>query len=155
MRAMRVNLAFRPRLIESLQNYSRADLRADLVAGLTVGVVALPLAMAFAIASLRAGAEIVIDLTKLPPDLAKALTLPRFLRADVSLDEASPETASVQAFLIAATGGGGNLAEPVAKATPGDPHAAQIVHPRVAAARARPQVARTRRTRLHGAERPM
>ena len=85
-----------------------------------------------------AGAEIVIDLTKLPPDLAKALTLPRFLRADVSLDEASPETASVQAFLIAATGGGGNLAEPVAKATPGDPHAAQIVHPRVAAARARP-----------------
>lgn len=85
-----------------------------------------------------AGAEIVIDLRKLPAELQKALTLPRFLRADVSLDEASPETASVQAFLIAATGGGGNLAEPVAKAEVGDPHAAQIVHPRVAAERARP-----------------
>ena len=85
-----------------------------------------------------AGAEIVIDLRKLSPELQRALTLPRFLRADVSLDEASPETASVQAFLIAATGGGGNLAEPVAKATPGDPRVAQIVHPRVAAERARP-----------------
>jgi mono/diheme cytochrome c family protein len=85
-----------------------------------------------------AGAEIVIDLRKLSAELQKALTLPRFLRADVSLDEASPETAAVQAFLIAATGGGGNLAEPVAKATPGDPMAAQIVHPRVAAKRARP-----------------
>jgi Protein of unknown function (DUF1592)/Protein of unknown function (DUF1588)/Protein of unknown function (DUF1587)/Protein of unknown function (DUF1595)/Protein of unknown function (DUF1585) len=85
-----------------------------------------------------AGAEIVIDLNTLSPELQKALTLPRFIRADVSLDEGSPETASVQAFLIAATGGGGNLAEPVAKATPGDPRAAEIVHPRVAAARARP-----------------
>ena len=85
-----------------------------------------------------AGAEVVIDLRKLSPELQKALTLPRFIRADVSLDEASPETASVQAFLIAATGGGGNLAEPVATATPGDPRAAQIVHPRVAAERARP-----------------
>ena len=85
-----------------------------------------------------AGAEIVIDLRKLSAELQKALTLPRFLRADVSLDEASPETASVQAFLIAATGGGGRLAEPVAKATPGDPLAAQIVHSRVAAKRARP-----------------
>jgi len=84
------------------------------------------------------GAEIVIDLRKLSADLQKALTLPRFLRADVSIDEASPKTASVQAFLIAATGGGGNLAEPVAKATPGDPLAAQIVHPRVAAKRAQP-----------------
>ena len=85
-----------------------------------------------------AGAEVVIDLRKLPAELQKALTLPRFLRADVSLDAASPETASVQAFLIAATGGGGNLAEPVAKAEVGDPHAALIVHPRVAAERARP-----------------
>ena len=84
------------------------------------------------------GAEIVIDLRKLSAELQKVLTLPRFLRADVSLDEASPETASVQAFLIAATGGGGNLAEPVAKATVGDPLAAQIVHPRVAAKRAQP-----------------
>ena len=84
-----------------------------------------------------AGTEVIIDLRKLPADLQKALTLPRFLRADVSLDEASPETASVQAFLIGATGGGGNLAEPVAKATLGDPLAAQIVHPRVATERAR------------------
>lgn len=85
-----------------------------------------------------AGVEVVIDLKKLPDELKKALTLPRFLRADVSLDEASPETSAVQAFLIAATGGGGRLAEPVAKAEVGDPHAAQIVHPRVAAERARP-----------------
>jgi hypothetical protein len=84
------------------------------------------------------GAEIVIDLRNLSAELQKALTLPRFLRADVSLDEGSPETASVQAFLIAATGGGGNLAEPVATATLGDPRAAQILHPRVAAERARP-----------------
>ncbi|MCE9568136.1 MAG: DUF1592 domain-containing protein [Planctomycetes bacterium] len=85
-----------------------------------------------------AGAEVVIDLKKLPAPLQKALTLPRFLCADVSLDDGSPETASVQAFLIAATGGGGNLAEPVAKATAGDPRTAQIVHPRVAAERAKP-----------------
>ncbi len=85
-----------------------------------------------------AGTEVVIDLTALPADQLKELILPRFLRADVSLDEASPTTASIQAFLIAATGGGGRLAEPVATATPGDPHAAQIVHPRVAADRARP-----------------
>ena len=85
-----------------------------------------------------AGAEVVIDLRKLPAPLQKSLTLPRFLRADVSLDEGSPESAAVQAFLIAATGGGGTGAEPVAKATPGDPRAAQIVHPRVAAERARP-----------------
>ena len=85
-----------------------------------------------------AGVEVVIDLKQLPEELRKTLTLPRFLRADVSLDEGSPETASVQAFLIAATGGGGNLAEPVAKATLGDPRAALIVHPRVAAERARP-----------------
>ncbi|MFM8400776.1 MAG: DUF1592 domain-containing protein, partial [Pirellula sp.] len=85
-----------------------------------------------------AGAEIIIDLRKLPVELQQALTLPRFLRADVSLEDASPETASIQAFLIAATGGGGNLAEPVAQATLGDPMAAQIVHPRVASERARP-----------------
>jgi hypothetical protein len=85
-----------------------------------------------------AGAEIVIDLRTLPAELQTALTLPRFLRADVTLDEASPETAAVQAFLIAATGGGGNLAEPVAKAEVGDPRAAQIMHPRVAAEWARP-----------------
>ena len=85
-----------------------------------------------------AGAEVVIDLRKLPAPLQKALTLPRFLRADVSLDDGSPETAAFQAFLIAATGGGGNLAEPVAKAISGDLRVAQIVHSRVAAERARP-----------------
>ncbi len=42
---------FRPRLVDSLRGYSRDDLRADAAAGVTVGVVALPLAMAFAIAS--------------------------------------------------------------------------------------------------------
>ena len=84
-----------------------------------------------------AGAELIIDLKNLPEPLRKILTLPRFLRADVRLDEGSPETAEVQAFVIAATGGGGRLAEPVAKATPGDPRVAKIVHPRVAAERAR------------------
>jgi sulfate permease, SulP family len=42
---------FRPRLLDAVQGYSAAVLRADLLAGITVGVVALPLAMAFAIAS--------------------------------------------------------------------------------------------------------
>lgn len=42
---------FRPQLIESLRHYTRADFFADLSAGITVGVVALPLAMAFGIAS--------------------------------------------------------------------------------------------------------
>ncbi len=43
--------SFRPRLIESLKHYDRKDFSADLAAGLTVGIVALPLAMAFGIAS--------------------------------------------------------------------------------------------------------
>src|SRR4051812_1625656 len=42
---------FRPRVIDSLAGYDRRRLLADVGAGLTVGVVALPLAMAFAIAS--------------------------------------------------------------------------------------------------------
>jgi SulP family sulfate permease len=43
---------FRPKLVESLASgYDRRAFAADLVAGLTVGVVALPLAMAFGIAS--------------------------------------------------------------------------------------------------------
>src|SRR5213595_2188579 len=45
------SIAFRPRLFETLKTYSRQDFRADLIAGITVGIVALPLAMAFAIAS--------------------------------------------------------------------------------------------------------
>ncbi|MBS0443701.1 MAG: STAS domain-containing protein [Proteobacteria bacterium] len=42
---------FRPRLLDAARGYSGTQLRADIAAGLTVGVVALPLAMAFAIAS--------------------------------------------------------------------------------------------------------
>ncbi|WP_418316638.1 SulP family inorganic anion transporter [Piscinibacter sakaiensis] len=42
---------FRPRLLDSLKDYRRETFVADLSAGITVGIVALPLAMAFAIAS--------------------------------------------------------------------------------------------------------
>lgn len=42
---------FRPRLLDSLDGYGRDDFVHDLQAGITVGVVALPLAMAFGIAS--------------------------------------------------------------------------------------------------------
>ncbi|HMO48824.1 MAG TPA: SulP family inorganic anion transporter [Rubrivivax sp.] len=42
---------FRPRLLDALRGYNGALLARDIGAGLTVGVVALPLAMAFAIAS--------------------------------------------------------------------------------------------------------
>jgi SulP family sulfate permease len=48
---MKNSISFRPRLPETLKNYTSKDLTADLVAGITVGIVALPLAMAFAIAS--------------------------------------------------------------------------------------------------------
>jgi SulP family sulfate permease len=48
---MKLTISFRPRLFECLKNYSREDFFSDLVAGLTVGIVALPLAMAFGIAS--------------------------------------------------------------------------------------------------------
>jgi SulP family sulfate permease len=44
-------IAFHPRLLQTLQNYDRQRFAKDVGAGLTVGVVALPLAMAFAIAS--------------------------------------------------------------------------------------------------------
>ena len=46
-----LSFAFRPKLLDSLTGYSRDKLTRDVAAGLTVGVVALPLAMAFAIAS--------------------------------------------------------------------------------------------------------
>ena len=42
---------FRPRLLDALKGYDGRRFVADVSAGLTVGVVALPLAMAFAIAS--------------------------------------------------------------------------------------------------------
>src|SRR5260221_3226555 len=42
---------FRPKLLDCLRGYTSEQFFADLVAGITVGIVALPLAMAFAIAS--------------------------------------------------------------------------------------------------------
>jgi sulfate permease, SulP family len=48
---MNVSMGFRPKLLDTLKAYTRNDFHADLVAGITVGIVALPLAMAFAIAS--------------------------------------------------------------------------------------------------------
>ena len=42
---------FLPKSVLELRNYSRKPFLTDLIAGLTVGLVALPLAMAFAIAS--------------------------------------------------------------------------------------------------------
>jgi sulfate permease, SulP family len=44
-------IAFRPRLVSELEHYNANKFRADLLAGITVGIVAVPLAMAFAIAS--------------------------------------------------------------------------------------------------------
>lgn len=41
----------KPQLLTSLKNYNKSYFGADLFAGVTVGIVALPLAMAFAIAS--------------------------------------------------------------------------------------------------------
>src|SRR6059058_800752 len=43
--------AFRPRLVDDLAGYDARRFGADVGAGITVGIVALPLAMAFAIAS--------------------------------------------------------------------------------------------------------
>ncbi len=42
---------FRPRLIDALRGYDKARFSTDVTAGITVGVIALPLAIAFAIAS--------------------------------------------------------------------------------------------------------
>src|SRR5215470_12249744 len=48
---MNLSISFRPKLLDALRNYSSETFLADLVAGITVGIVAIPLAMAFAIAS--------------------------------------------------------------------------------------------------------
>ena len=48
---MKLEIRFRPRLFDALKTYTRQDFIQDLIAGVTVGIVALPLAMAFAIAS--------------------------------------------------------------------------------------------------------
>src|SRR5882762_10472269 len=45
------SISFRPKLVDALKGYSAENFFADLIAGVTVGIVALPLAMAFAIAS--------------------------------------------------------------------------------------------------------
>jgi len=42
---------FRPAILDSFSGYSRGQLYCDVLAGITVGIIALPLAMAFAIAS--------------------------------------------------------------------------------------------------------
>lgn len=44
-------IQFRPKLLQAMQGYSKAQFGRDLSSGITVGVLALPLAMAFAIAS--------------------------------------------------------------------------------------------------------
>jgi SulP family sulfate permease len=46
-----MKIAFHPKLLDCLPTYNRAQLGKDIAAGITVGVLALPLAMAFAIAS--------------------------------------------------------------------------------------------------------
>ncbi len=46
-----MKIAFRPKLLDCLPEYNRAQFGKDLASGITVGVLALPLAMAFAIAS--------------------------------------------------------------------------------------------------------
>jgi SulP family sulfate permease len=46
-----MKIQFRPKLLDTLPGYGRAAFVGDLSAGITVGVLALPLAMAFAIAS--------------------------------------------------------------------------------------------------------
>ncbi|MBR6285976.1 MAG: sulfate permease [Bacteroidaceae bacterium] len=44
-------LVFKPRLLSTLQNYNKKTFAADVMAGIIVGIVALPLAIAFGIAS--------------------------------------------------------------------------------------------------------
>ena len=88
----------------------------------------------------EAPCEVTIDLTKLPEPLIESLALPRFLRADVTLDEGSSEHVTVQPFLLGQTKG--NLrdaarcrpaawreGEPLVLQTP-DPKLSQLVHPR-------------------------
>src|SRR5260370_22591690 len=48
---MNFSILFRPKLVDAMKDYSSQKFFTDLIAGITVGIVALPLAMAFAIAS--------------------------------------------------------------------------------------------------------
>src|SRR5882724_5758553 len=44
-------ILFRPKIIDTFKSYTRAQFYKDVIAGIIVGIVALPLAIAFAIAS--------------------------------------------------------------------------------------------------------
>ena len=48
---MKISFRFRPRILDDLATYDRRTFASDVSAGITVGIVALPLALAFAIAS--------------------------------------------------------------------------------------------------------
>ena len=48
---MKFDFTFRPKLLDTLKNYSAQNFIADLTAGIIVGIVALPLSLALAIAS--------------------------------------------------------------------------------------------------------
>jgi Sulfate permease family len=49
--AMAAQFRFRPRLLDSLRGYNAARAATDIGSGIVVGIIALPLAMAFGIAS--------------------------------------------------------------------------------------------------------
>jgi SulP family sulfate permease len=51
MKQLHIKHHFYPKILNTLQNYSKAQFYADLMAGIIVGIVALPLAIAFGIAS--------------------------------------------------------------------------------------------------------
>ena len=48
---MKTKLDFHPKFFSCIRNYSKSTFMSDLMAGTIVGIVALPLAIAFAIAS--------------------------------------------------------------------------------------------------------
>ena len=48
---MTPSLSFKPKLLSTMRNYDRRQFTTDLLAGIIVGIVALPLAIAFGIAS--------------------------------------------------------------------------------------------------------
>lgn len=88
----------------------------------------------------EAPCEVTIDLSKLAEPLMETLGLPRFLRADVTLDESSPEDVTVQPFLLGQTKGPSRdiarcrpatwrEGEPLVLPAP-DPKLSQLVHPR-------------------------
>ena len=47
----KIGFAFHPKLLDCFKNYNRSAFFSDICAGISVGILALPLAMAFAIAS--------------------------------------------------------------------------------------------------------